>query len=137
MTKNVEKATQRRFRLPAAARSRHDADARVPEPSPDSAARSPRASTDLRLPWRHDGLDAPGELDRSAATGGVDSGQDAARHHHARRGVDAHALRQAAAAAPLAELLRRERLAAAPRVDPSRLYVPRAAKTGAIAGESH
>src|SRR5207247_9268714 len=99
--KNVEKATRRRLRLSAAARSRHNADARAPESSPDSAASSPRASADLRLPRRHDGLDARGELDRSAAAGGVDSGGGAARHHHARRGVDAYALRPAAAAASL------------------------------------
>src|SRR5438128_74771 len=118
MTRSVANATGWRHRLRRAARSRNARRARLRGQPSDPEASPSRAPAGLRLPWRHDRGHCRGYVDRSAAPGRVDSRGHVARSNDPRRGVDADALLQSAAGALLAELLRRERLSAPPRVDP-------------------
>src|SRR5581483_3994857 len=135
MTRSVAKTTSRR-NLSGAAESGHDADVRVSSPLRDRAASSSRASAHLRQPRSDDGAHRAGLLGRSAAARGADSRAHAACDHDAWRGLDAHALFQAAAAEARA-LPGRQRLAAAARADPARLFVPESAAAVEERSPSH
>src|SRR6266850_7760012 len=111
-------------RLPEAAFPRHHPGLRLHPRSDRSRAPPPRGPARLRVPRRDDGPDARGNLDRAHPARRLDSGRDAARHHHVRPRLHADHLPEAAAGpASPAGLSGAERVAPHEGAHPARLSI--------------